>query len=954
MKKLFVKLFRDIWQTIGQFISILLVIAVGCFFFAGMISSTNAVSDMIDDFYTTQNMADYWGFYYNTDKAKVEEIRNNEKVNYAEGRFSIVIPHKVLSPKDNSIVETKIKLQTLLENVNKPLLYGNDSRLPEFTEITETNGVPDINFENEAILDRVYAEENNIKIGDVMKLKVCMTGDFLLMVNQGGLFDGFENKKVEVEVPFKITGLFDSPEYLYRVNESGQAVERHKQGYMQIREESFLNIAKVVFYDMCKNIDEVPSVINEKMEEKAKDMFAQFGLSAPSDLIITTSFIDDIDTVGKLFYTGTNMDDNTDADDFLDINVRAQSKSFNNLDFTLPQQIKIVNGTPAEDEMPSVKSGITSDIISYTEIVVDAKDGATMTEIFGEDRDYTDSIGNAEIGDFLFAFSFDTHQSATAFDSTYTQIANLVSVFPLIFFLVAGVITFISMSKMVENQRMQIGIMQALGIKKSNIYVSYLGYAFLAGLFGSILGGLLGILLLPKIYYGIFEYQFVLPPVSLNPSWLFLSIGVAVSLVVSCTSAFVSCHKTLREIPASALRPKPPKKTKKIFLEKFKGFWKRLGFKNKIIIRNIFLNKTRILLSSFGVIGCVTLLIAGCGVKSKIDRTLDTYFNSMNYDISITYDKEDLTLEELKKVDSNINDFGKFMSVSATYVGSEKNKEADRISLVAVPITQDYINITNLDGDKITFNENTVAIPFSFANENKIKVGDEIVLSYKDVNNKSLNCKLVVTDITEQYGQTSIYISNTNFEKKNAENGGVVKYNVAYIRLNDNTKNKESVALFSEQEFVTSSFSSEDMKNTVSTMLLILNIIVVIIVVGAAVLAMTVIYNITSINVFERRRELATLKVLGCYKSELNHLVMAENMVITAIGCLIGLPIGILLYKYLIKIIGTMQFTLTASLSIWVVVIAFAVTFVFSILATLLLTRKMHKIDMVEALKGAE
>lgn len=948
MKKLFVKLFRDIWQTIGQFVSILLVIAVGCFFFAGMISSTGAIDNMIDDFYKEQNMADYWAYYYNASEETLEEIRNNEKVNYAESRFSIVVPHKIARGEDGAIIETKIELETMLENINKPMLYGDDSKLPTFTKIPVVDGVPDVNFQNEAILDRVYATQNNIKVGDVVTLKVKMAGDFLMMVNQGGLFDGLEEKDVEATVPFKITGLFDSPEYLYRTNESGQNVERHKLGYMQIPEETFLNVGKVVFYEMCTHLNEVPETIMNGILAKTKaEIFSTpniFSLYPNLKDIKMELDSSDEENCGKILFGGGKLHFNVSL---LGDNGVVLTP------VTMPLEITISNENE-EKTFPSILSTLTKDKIGRMEILVDAKDGATMEEIFGEKKTDITSNKNAKEGDFLFAFSLENQQSAAAFDATYSQISNLVSVFPLIFFMVAAIITFISMSKMVENQRMQIGIMQALGIRKGHIYVSYLGYAFLAAFIGSILGGLFGILLLPKIYYGIFEYQFVLPPLELHPSWIFLGIGVLVSLVVSCLSALVSCNKTLREIPASALRPKPPKKTKKIFLERWTGFWKRLSFKTKIIIRNIFLNKTRILLSSFGVIGCVTLLIAGCGIKQKIDKTLDTYFGSMNYDISIKYDKENLLLEDLTAADSNIKEFVEFTNVGATYVSGDEGREAERISLTAIFKKQDYINITNMKGEKIKFTNNTVAIPFSFAEDNNIEVGDDITLSYTDDNGKSSTCVIKVTDISEQYGLTTIYISNEMFTTINNQNGVTIAENQAYIRLNDTSKYNESVAKLSEEEFIDASFSSEEMKITVSKMLFILDIIVVIIVVGAAVLAMTVIYNITSINVFERRRELATLKVLGCYKYELNHLVMAENMVITAIGCIIGLPIGWLLYDYLIKVIGTMQFTLTASLSIWVVLISFAVTFVFSILATIFLNRKMQKIDMVEALKGAE
>ncbi|MDE7108235.1 MAG: ABC transporter permease, partial [Clostridiales bacterium] len=222
---------------------------------------------------------------------------------------------------------------------------------------------------------------------------------------------------------------------------------------------------------------------------------------------------------------------------------------------------------------------------------------------------------NKAAGLYMYALERDSFPAVVAFDSIHDTITALAAVLPIMFFAVAAAITVISLSKTVDNQRMQIGVIQALGVSKGSVYFSYIFYALFACLIGGTAGGLLGILLIPYLINFLYARQFCMPPTPQHASPLFLILGIVVAAALACLAAFISCHHTLRVNPAQAMRPKPPKKTKRILAERWTGLWKRLGFGAKMNLRNMFLHKIRMLLSSVGIICCLALLIGLIGLK---------------------------------------------------------------------------------------------------------------------------------------------------------------------------------------------------------------------------------------------------------------------------------------------------------------------------------------------------
>lgn len=861
MKMLFKKLFRDIGKTIGQFISILLVLAVGCFFFAGLQESSIAVNKNVANYYESQNFAGTTATFGIANDKLLSTL--NAEGKKAEGRLTI---NSSILDKEG---ERNDVILSTITSINKP--YITEGNLPKI---------------NECIVDMTYAEAAKVAIGDVLTIPLPQINGVSLTMNDDGDIStaNLEYTKGDQvrEMIFRVSGFYHSPEYISKINPQD----------LSARPESFAVVA--VNYDEIK-------MFSDKINFKLGDILLPLDMTK-----IDTNFYNQVLTEDELP---------------LDLTFGKYSLS------------KIIEEVKAENP----------NLVNYQDVFAKVL-SKSATGIFVESLSFTQS----------------NHPSERAFRATYDQIKNLIVIFPFIFFIVAAIITFISLSKTVENQRTQIGVMQAMGINKSNIYLMYLCYAGFAALIGSILGGVLGIVALPSIYSSVFNIQFVMPPVALSISPVFIFIGTGVALAVAVLAAFVSCHRTLREIPAAALRPRPPKKTKKIMLERWDGLWKRLGFGAKMILRNIYLHKMRIFLSSVGVIGCIMLLVAGIGLKDRVNFIMDHYESGNNFDIEVaanspfdvsTADKLAAAKAEIKSFDksNNISDVNFMVRMPLTISFNGKSIDSS-INALPAHMTSHNLFLDKKSKTKLDMKENTFALPKILAEKLEIKVGDELNFTIKTRDNEIFSQSIVLSDIIYQYVSPSAY---TSFDVFN-EIGLPLNSTSLYLNVLDKDSIGTTQKNLIESEKIKSTYTFKEITESIQKMMVILNTIVMIIVVGAAVLAITVIYNITSINIFERTREIATLMVLGYTKRETNRLIMVENMVITSIGCILGLPLGFGLFSYIISIVNTMSIALTFDLSFIVVLVSFALAFLFSVLATLFLNKRMQKINMVEALKSVE
>ena len=829
---IFKKLFRDIRRGLGQFISMMLVIAVGCFFLAGMSEASYNIDKLVQDYYSEQKLAPVTGgFLVATDEA-VELVSRRNGVNAAAGRyqFNTFFTYGGGSSRVDAVVNT------LTDGFNEPLIVSG--KMPS--------------NDSECIVDSTFAKANNLQVGSSISLFQRTAEKVYLSTTDGSLDQDkvdYENFNVVYTSPssvnaeyrdLTVSGTFISPEYIYKVNTADSSAVAEEFACIYVNSADMI-APKISFY-----INKLP--------------FPFF--------------------------------------------------------------------TQNRDEL---------EIKLYNQILVDSADGLDVFDVFDDNVLDTE---NKMAGIYVEAMSY-VKEDGTAyknFDEAYRQIRNLVIVLPLLFFLVAAVITFISLGKIVDNQRTQIGVMQAVGISKGKVYFGYLMYAGFAAIFGSLLGGIAGAFSLPYIYYLAFGSQFILPPFEMGIGIGWASLGVAVSLAVALLSALISCHRTLKENPAQSMRPRAGKKVKPILIERWKGLWQRFSFGTKMIFRNLLQNKMRVLLSSIGVIASMVLLITGVNLKSRVSYTVNDYLGRIGYDVQITAQNDIENLDDFIADHPQIESATKVVSVNATV---SANDERSDILQILVPHDGSFVNLYSdfEKTEKIELSQDSLVLPHYLAEKLNVQKGDTVTVTAVGYR----AAELIVTDISYQYLLPNVYAGENLIEKVSAENvTGLV-----YAKLASGT----SIEAGGE---IKSALDKEALRARALKMSELLDVFVVIVVIGAAVLAVTVIYNITSINVMERSREIATLLVLGYRKGETGWLIFAENIVITILGCLIGLPLGYGMFYWLAQITSSMNVIIPINLPFLVVLICTVAVFAFSMLATLMMTRKILKIDMVEALKSVE
>lgn len=540
---------------------------------------------------------------------------------------------------------------------------------------------------------------------------------------------------------------------------------------------------------------------------------------------------------------------------------------------------------------------------------------------------------------------------------TYRQdsdrIDNIGKAFPLIFFLVASLVSLTTMTRMVQEKRTEIGTFKALGYSRAAIVSHYLIYSLLASVIGSIIGILMGFRLFPPLIMNAYGSLYAIPD-SVTPFNTKVALQASVIAVLfTCAAAAAATLEELREVPASLMRPKPPKSGKAILLEKFSFIWKRFSFAEKVAARNIFRYKQRFFMTVIGIAACTGLMITGFGLKEGITGATQTQFNSIyRYDMQGTLSKnvdvahkDDIKGKALKS--SNI----KSILFAYSKNGSIKINSESQDAYVIVPEDRDifnsYIDLT-MKGRELKLDDDGVILTQKLSGLMNKKVGDKIQIT---INDKVVKAK--ISAVTEQYIQHYVYMSPAYYKKITGSN---ITFNSFYGLLRNKSESDENNT--SNVLKGISGINSVAFKNNIhgvyNKTMKSINSVVLILIVSAGVLAFVVIYNLTNINISERRRELATIKLLGFFDHELAAYIYRENMILTAIGSLAGIPIGILLDKFVLNTAETNVMMFMRKISPRYFLYSVLLTLLFSVVVNLAMYKRFDKIDMIESLKSAE
>ncbi len=536
------------------------------------------------------------------------------------------------------------------------------------------------------------------------------------------------------------------------------------------------------------------------------------------------------------------------------------------------------------------------------------------------------------------------------------SIANIGKVFPIVFFVVATLISLTSMTRMVEEQRTQIGTLKALGYNKLQIASKYVMYASLACIIGGMLGMCVGFVLLPKIIWMMYEMMYQMTDISL--SFNFEQGGIGLLLISICIIG-ATIYAVMRELiytPATLMRPKAPKKGKRVLLEKIPFIWKRLNFTQKVTVRNIFRYKKRFLMTIIGIFGCTSLILAGFGLRDSIRHILPSQFEKVFcYDTQISL-KNGLENEQKEEYIKNLKQDERVNEVVETYmklltVIHESNEEEVQ---VIVPNQQEEIEkVISLNDvetkEKVELKENEICITDKAAQLLNVKVGDTVTLKNGDDEEKQVK----ISNIVENYISHYVYMSKSTYESLYGEEYST---NVLLVQNKDISDSEEEALAkeIIEQKEVSSITRTSSMMSILDDTMVSLNYVVVILIVSAGLLAFVVLYNLSNVNISERIRELATIKVLGFYDREVYSYITRETILLTLIGIALGLVGGYFLNYF---ILGTCEINMLRFAKIikpMSYIYSALITVGFTIIVNIITYFALKKIDMIESLKSVE
>ena len=545
----------------------------------------------------------------------------------------------------------------------------------------------------------------------------------------------------------------------------------------------------------------------------------------------------------------------------------------------------------------------------------------------------------------------------TDYGDNADRLRNIGQVFPVIFFLVAALISLTTMTRMVEEQRTQIGTLKALGYKKSAIAAKYICYAFFATLLGSVLGMLIGEKIIPYIIitaYGIM-YHNVANTISIDYQPGFALIASAASVVCTVGATLFASGKELQETPASLMRPPAPKEGKRVLLERLTFIWKHLSFSWKSTIRNLFRYKKRLIMTVFGIAGSMGLMLVGFGIQDSISDIAAIQYRELQHYDGMVIEDSDATEEEHEELFEYMKENEQIAHcnrVQMTKISAPKGSSNISIYLFVPESLSEFardVTLKNrITGETYELTDEGAAISEKTASLLGLKVGDMIPLKKGDK-----EYKVRVAVITENYMSHYLYMTPRVYEQTFGEKP---EYENIVFTMQEDCKDDLEMAgsrILANPGALSISYTSS-LASQVDRMLSTLDAVILVLIVSAGMLAFVVLYNLNNINITERQRELATLKVLGFYDGEVSQYVLRENVILTVLGIMFGAVFGILIHRYVITTVEVDAVMFGRNIKLLSFLYSGILTSIFSIVVNGVMHFKLKTIDMVESLKSVE
>lgn len=1043
MKKIYLDILREIKKSIGRFLSIFAIVAIGVAFFAGIKASAPLMKETADDYFDAHNLQDIQ--LYSTLGFVEEDIDEIRKI---EGVKGVHATHSMDAVFNLKGVEYVYKVMTLPHNmsldnedyINQAILI--EGRLPEKeNECVVEDGK--ITFGGPQIGDEIdLSSGTDTNISETLKqhkLKVVgkVRSPYYLSYQKGssnigdGSLDGFllvfdDNFKsdifTEVYVTVENAKSYNSYSKAYFKDVIDPVIKRMNQlgnKRANLRTEEVKEMALEEYQKGKDEFDQKKAEVEKQLkdakaqlqsgyeeliygENKIKDMKSAIEMlktqgnsqiqSARNQIAILKAQLElaensaQVKEVQKMLNDVNRQIDMIPEEDkvltnekYFELKMRQQTLEVileiagseatkNQIEEAIAMQEKAVDKleeelkTQLDDYEKQITAGeqqLKDGRIEYENGVEEFEKNKRIAEeelAQGEEKlaKAKDDIENMSEGEWI-VLDRESHYSYMDYGGAADRMDSIAKIFPLFFFLVAALICLTTMTRMVDEQRSVIGTFKALGYSKKSIAIRYLCYALISSVCGSIVGVLIGFAIFPTLIVHLWNMMYTVPDAHFTfySDLALLASGSCVAVILLTT--WFAVNKELKETPALLMRPKAPSNGKRIFLEKIDFIWGRLSFTKKVTFRNIFRYKKRFFMTIIGISGCTALLVAGYGINDSIAGIVSNQYGELQkYDVSVKIlDDQNIVQKEeiIEKINGLENVEETILITQESGSAHIKNKDQS-VNVMVIDDALKYEDFHELRNRKtheqVDITDNGVLISEKMASDLGVKTGETVKVN---INDKV--CEFTVDGIFENYVGHIVIMSNNMYKKTF---GLTPKPTQLFIKMHSKDQKAESTLgrALNDMEGIESIVFFSGNAQSFSDMISSLSIVIVVLVVSAGLLAFVVLYNLTNVNVSERIREIATLKVLGFYDKEVSAYVFRENILLSMIGACTGLLLGTGLHRLIMSLAELDNVMFGRVIAAKSYVISFVMTMFFSWVVARFMHYKLKKIPMVESLKSVE
>ena len=925
--------FREIKFSLSRFLSIFAIVALGSGFLVGLKATSPNMKKTALNYFENQNLMDLK--LMTTLGISAEDVSAVNEVEGVTGVMPSYTQDLFVQTDGESLVMKAISYnkrigQDEIYNINRPVVL--EGRMPEKS--------------GECAIELKLTSPESFKIGNTIKFT---TPDETKPMSDYLKTDSY-----------KIVGIISSPSYIGYKRGQSKIGNGKIESFVLLPEEDFNLPYYTELFATVEGLDDIDPFSEEysnklnKYVPQIKDALSK-SVNERYEKLLAEANRNLENAKGELEGAKylASADYNTLVND-----IKKGEETVRNLNIQYDQQDSAgdskKNLTKALIVQTQNKINLAKSKIQMIETNTLPSSAETEKEIAGYEQQI--KTAQLQIESFkepvVYSFDRNSNEDYANFSNDSEKVDSVSKVFPIFFILVAALVCLTTMSRMVEENRTQIGTLKALGYSKSAIALKFLIYGVTATTLGCFFGMLLGFKTLPLIIFDSYKLLYNIPGFVTPFRWNYALITYLIALVCVIFVILYACLNELKSNPAQIMRPKSPPKGKRVLLERFPFIWNKFSFLRKVTFRNLFRYKKRFFMAVIGIAGCTALMLAGFGVNNSVSSIAIKQFDSVFVFDGMAAVKEDTDITKTQELFNNNFISDNMQSYQANF-DLKNNKGIRNVNLLIPQNANDinkYIHIQErVSGKKLKLNDSGIIINEKLAKLLEIKVGDTVTIENLEHQPK----KVKVTGINENYTLHYIYMTPALYNSIYGENP---KYNSIVFNMNDPTsanEDKLSSSLLKNDDILGIQYSSTSGK-TFFTMTKSLNSIVLVLIICAGLLAFIVLYNLSNINITERLRELATIKVLGFYDNEVSNYINRENTVSTIIGMILGLILGVFLHRFVI-VTAEVDIVMFNRLIEWQsFVYSGALTLLFTFIVNFILHFKLKKVDMVESLKSIE